>query len=227
MALAWPAVRIKRRSFHLQNVSRSGGAATNGVEQVVDSASGRWMASFDLIIAGDAQFLAWEAFLAAMRGRSNTVLLPYRQHRRASWPIDAYGRALSPSFTRRPRLDGTDYESPDVPTSSDVIAVLSGSVAIRATVAAINTTQGEPVQAGQYFSVGSRLYRVQQINGTAGTIQTVTFWPPARVAMANGADVELLSPACEMRFATDDEGRIYDDGTGKAEASCDFVEALF
>lgn len=228
-ALTWPSLaRIARWSFHLQNQDRSGGLALNGTEQIIDSQSGRWMAELEVVIAGNAAFLQWEAFLAEMRGRVGTVKVPARQGRRASWPVDSTtGAILSPRRVRQAELDGTIYADPAIPTASAITATASGSASINATAISIAVTQGEIVQAGQYFSpAAGKLHRIRSITSTVVKTSAVVFWPPLRAGVSNGATIELIEPTCEMRFATPEEGRIGDDGSGFERVTVNFEEAF-
>ncbi len=118
MALPWPNILFPGAlMWMLENTSRGGGISTNGMEQFVGSGSSRWRADYESVpIQTEDEVLAWRAFLAAMRGRAGTVLLPVIDWRRSPWPRDAYGRLMSPRSVRHDRLDNTQFADPAIPS---------------------------------------------------------------------------------------------------------------
>lgn len=226
-ALAWPSVlKPQEVLFHLESQSRSGGQSTSGIEQVVTSLAARWRASIRIAITNDAQILAARAFVSRLGGRVGTVLVPVFDARRASWPVDAYGRALHPGFTRDKTLDGTAYEDPAIPTESEIVAEASVGAAIRTSQVAINVVQGEPLLAGQYFGVGNYLHLITEIVSAVGTIQTVNFVPSLRVAVSAAAILTLTRPLCEMRLAADSVGELALRNLRFGQLDLEFVEAF-
>lgn len=206
MATAFPAGLVPQSIlFDIQNVSRSGGVSTNGMEQIVGSGVGRWTATLsDIPIRGNAQILAWRAFKTSLRGRSGTILVPAFDGKRAPWPVDAWGRVLHPGFTRRRSLDGTSYADPEIPTQSQVVATMAAA-SVRATTVSIAVTQGSAPQAGQYFSpAAGRLHMITESLGSG----TYRIEPPLRAAVSDGTAVNFTRPTCEMRLAADDEGKL-------------------
>lgn len=142
---------------------------------------------------------------ASLQGRANSVWLPAFEWGRLPWPVDAYGRTLSPSFTRNPKLDGTIYEDPAVPTESAVNATVQTTAALRATQIAINFTQGGPLLHGHFFGIGERLHVVTDVVSQVGSVQTVTFWPPLRAQATATTAVRVTDPVCKMRLTSDDQ----------------------
>lgn len=225
MATAWPADIYPRNiSFSIQNVSRSGGAATNGQEQIVASGAGRWAAQLSGIpIKNDDAILAWRAFHIGLRGRAGTVLVPAFDWFRANWPVDAYGRTLDPTFTRRKRLDGTQFEDPEIPPQSQVNATFAAAAARRSTTVQITVSQGSAIRAGQYFSPApGRLHLITAIvNAT-----TFSIMPPLRDAVTMGQAVDFTRPTCEMRLTSDDEGRLDLEVARWGFVDLNFVESI-
>lgn len=211
--------------FTLDNPSRSGGVALNGMEQTVSSGAERWRCRGTWRAFGKDAVLQVEAFLANMNGRSGEALVPTFSGRIANWPVDAYGRVLHPGNTRDKNLDGTAYENPAIPPSSAVTAVLSANAALRAVQIGINMTQGSVIRAGQLFGLANRLYRIKTIVSVIGSVTTVTFQPPLRVAALTGAAITFTRPLCTMKFASDDQGAEFDTGRGGV-LSLEFVEAF-
>ena len=210
--------------FDLENVSRSGGISTNGQEQIVQSGVSRWTATVaGLFIRRNDQILAWRALAARMRGRSGTILVPVFDGKRANWPRDQYGRQLKPNFTRYRALDGTQYESPELPQASRIIASFSASAAHRATTVQISMSQGTPPQVGQYFSPSpGRLHIITEaIGGTAYRIE-----PPLRAPVTAGQAVNFERPTCEMRLKEDAGASLPLSLMQFSNLSLDFVEAF-
>jgi hypothetical protein len=226
MGLAWPdaLVNVTRTRFELQNVSRGGGVAMNGTEQRVYNPDQRWIASVTMSIRNKEQVFAFRALMARADGSAGIIDLPAFEKHRANWPKDAYGRTLSPKFTRRRELDGTIYEDPDIPAASAITATVSGAHALRATTLAISLTQGEPFHHGQFVSIAGHLYILRWPVSTVGSVYTFEIRPPLRTAIAGGATVEVAWPTCEMRLASDDQTGLDLDLLKFAEPSLSFVE---
>lgn len=211
--------------FFLENISRSGGVALNGMEQTVASSAGRWRCRGTWRALGKSAILQFEAFLANMDGRAGEVLVPTCSGRTANWPVDIYGRVLDPGFTRNKLLDGSAHESPAIPSASEIVTTLNSSVAVHVTQLTINMTQGSAIRAGQLFGLANRLYRVRSIMSVVGSVTTVTFGPPLRAAATVGAAITFTRPLCTMKFASDDQGSEFDTGRGGL-VSLEFVEAF-
>lgn len=191
-------------SLRLENVSRSGGASTNGQEQIVSSGVSRWVATLaDCPIRNNREILALRAFVAAMNGRAGRTLVPAFDLIK-NWPVDAFGRLLLPENTRRERLDGTIYADPAIPAQSHISAFFASPAARRATTVQISQS-GVPAEPGQYFSPSpGRLHILTEyISNGIYRIE-----PPLRDPVAAGQAVDFMTPSCEMRFVDDSQGDI-------------------
>lgn len=74
--ITWPSGLIPRSfSLRLQTVQRVHSSPFGGSEQAVDLLNDRWIASVELPADTHANMAAVEAFIAAMRGQTNTVNL--------------------------------------------------------------------------------------------------------------------------------------------------------
>lgn len=235
MAANWPTFLRPTRPlirFILQNPSRSGGVALNGMEQTVSSGAERWRASGAFLCYGKDAVLQFERFLTEMLGRSGEVNVPTFSGYHANWPNEYVGgdvtkptgRVLHPGITRRKSLDGTAFEDPEVPTASEIIAT-AGSASLAATSIVITVTQGRAIRIGQLFGIGSRLYRAYAVTTPVAGAQTVDFRPKLRIAVTAGATVRFSRPVCVMKFASDDEGSELDPFFG-GPVVLNFVEAF-
>ena len=193
-----------------ENQSISGGPAASGFEQTVGGTGGGWLLSTLWRVRTNDDALAFWAFREGMRGKANTTLVPICFGRFANWPVDSYGRVLHPGFTRERSLDGTAYESAEIPTSSVIAATLFGAVTEGSTTAAIKVTQGSSPKAGQFFSILQNLYRITSVNSVSGQTSYVSFLPQLRRDWAAGASVNFARPVCLAHFLTDDQGADFD-----------------
>ena len=191
----------------LANPSESGGIATNGAEQTLISMAMYVKCRLIVAIRTTEEVLEARAFFAEAAGKAGNILVPFFDGKRANWPVDQWGRVAKPSLTRIPSLDGTEFESDEIPVDSDIIASLVGDMDLRATSCSINVSQGEPIRAGQWFSLGGRrAYLVRTAGAPSSGTQAITFYPPARRAANNADPVELARPVCVMNQLGDDQG---------------------
>lgn len=226
--ISWPAeLRPSDGGFWLENPSRSGGVAFAGIEQNVFSMAMRWRARFTFPVRTKAQVLAARTLAAKAQGKAGTILVPFFDGKRISWPKDQWGRTLHPGFTRRRQLDGTIYEDPAIPDQSEVIATLISSAALRDTTVEVFIEQGEPPLAGQYFGLGgARGYLIHDVGTISGDSFALTFWPPLRAAASSSDDVDFTRPVCRMNQIADDQGIGPLDAMVRTDLTMEFVESF-
>lgn len=201
-----PALLPSSVTFHPESLSRSGGRSLTGSEQVVSSGAGRWRASMTFAIKGAASVQSYRAMLAALQGRTNTILVsPFDPYR----PTDANGRRLS--IVAAASLDG-DYLFDQTGFGQDdetVIASVNAGAALRATELAMDLVDIEGPRPGQYFGIGEHLYIVTAAWQEAPADPlSVRFWPPLREAVYAADRIILDRPVCRMRLASDDGGEL-------------------
>lgn len=83
-------------------------------------------------------------------------------------------------------------------------ARLAAPASLNATSIAVVMEAGTAPKPGHLFSIGSRLYSILAASG--GSPFTFEIWPWLRADVAINTAVNFTAPACEMRFATDDQG---------------------
>jgi hypothetical protein len=206
--------------------SLSGGQSLAGFEQVASQMNDRWRASFSFKVNSSATLMALRAFVIQMRGRQGTVLLPVFDRSRAPWAIDQAGRQKSPALMRTRSLDGTSFADPPDFNDGLMTATVATDALLNDTNLTVAVAVGSVPEVGHYFSIGSRLYMVEAVNG-AGPY-TVGIWPWLREDVAAGEPINFTSPACEMRFESDDEGTAALLGADQmkfANVTLSFVEA--
>lgn len=205
MSIAWPDTwKPIDGGFFLDNPSRGGGPGIDGREQTVASMGMRWRAQFRFAVRTREQVLDGRALFGLLLGRANAVALPVFDGLRAPWPT-LYGERLHPGRTREKELDGTIYEDDEIPSRSAINATVSGLTALGATSIVVAVTQGGTPRSGQYFGVGERAHLITGVAG-GSTPYTLTFVPPLRAAVANGATVLFADPVCAMKQVADDQG---------------------
>jgi hypothetical protein len=159
--------------------TKSGGRSFTGKKQNIQSDAGFWRIVLGQIrIRSNLDVLAWRERELLLNGRSNTMLVPIHDRKRA--PIPPGG-------------------APIIATTDDPVA--RGGVAMN-----IKVTQGAALEPGMHFSTGERLYRLRTVGTPAGSppVYPVTFRPPAREAIADNAALEFEQPVCRCRLETDD-----------------------
>jgi hypothetical protein len=112
------------------------------------------------------------------------------------------------------------------PGTSTVTA--NNTAAIGATSIQLNRTAGSAIEAGMYFSTAAgKLYMITAVTAVAGNFFTVSFRPPARAAINAPNPIEMTSPLCEMRLASDDTGELaLSNIDGYGTSSIEFIEAV-
>lgn len=139
---------------------------------------------------------------------------------------------LSAQRRRLTAIDGTRhiFEPPIVPgpvaTLGTASTTLNASAAAQATTVIINRSTGSVLLDGMYFSTPSgRLHIITVVEGFAGNIFTCTIRPPLRAALSAGTVLNMVTPVCEMRLASDDTGELELQMLKQGQATLEFVEA--
>ncbi len=177
----------------------SGPASVSGKSQVVSSDAGIWKATYENFGVIDEQcVLAWRGISTHLEGRLNPILLPIT---RKYQPIpDGAEKAglydLVPHGDETPFDDGAEYQGGVI----DVTAAVDAPV--RAVSLTVNVDIAGYIQSGQHFSIGERLYRVRTFDLDTNVL---TFRPPLREAVEEGAELNFDDPVVRMRLATDNE----------------------
>jgi hypothetical protein len=104
-----------------------------------------------------------------------------------------YGTALVPAFER---------------SRQNQTGVTAAAASMNATALTLTLGGGDPIIAGNRFSIANRLYEVQQSVPQGGGVYAVNILPWLRGAIAAGTPCEFLNPVSTMRFASDTEGKL-------------------
>lgn len=200
MTLRWPVgvLRPQNVAFDIAPRSLAGPSSVSGKTQVVSSDAGIWKATFgNVVINRRDRVLTWRGIDTLMEGRLGTILVPLC---RGYQPVPQESDELSlydtvPHSDETPFSDGSKYQG-------DVISVTAlGAVPVRAVSMVVDVEVAGDIQPGQHFSIEERLYRVRSFDQDTGEL---TFRPPLREAVEDGAELNFDDPVCRMRLATDD-----------------------
>ena len=163
---------------------------------------GRWLASCQFVLHGEAATLEWQAFLAQMEGRVGTTLVPAHYRFR---PRDRDGHPLAfcdvADIADAQTWEHFGFSNTDI----DRVTVAAGAP-LRATQIDVTLGDTTGLRPGQKLSIGERLYRVQAHWQPNDTVHRLMIQPPLRQAVAAGARVEIEKPICRMRMTTETEG---------------------
>ena len=193
----------------------------SGAETVVPSLGGHWEVDCTFVIRGEAAQLAWQAFLAQMEGRIGTTLVPIRSRYR---PRDNRGRSVS-ACNVAPIEGAQTWEHFGFENAPVAVMSLAQPAALRATTIKVVANNSTGLRPGQMFSIGGRLYRVQNHWQDGDGTSNLMIQPPLRQAFTAAALI-LDRPVCPMRFATEDEGSFDHLLDPMPRVTCRFVEAV-
>lgn len=188
--------------FWLEGMSQEPQDSINGTPTIVPTMRGRWMASCQFVLHGEAATLEWQAFLAQMEGRVGTTLVPAHYRFRTR---DRDGHPLS--FCDVADIaDAQTWEHFGFANTDIIRAAVAAAAPLRATQIDLKYYDTLGLRPGQYFSIGDRLHRVQAAWMPDSLTNRVIFQPPLRRAVGTNAIVEIEKPVCRMRFTTETEG---------------------
>lgn len=199
MTIRWPEKTLRPQNVAFTPMARTlaGPTSVSGKTQVVSSAAGIWKATFgSVIVKKRAEVLAWRAVETLLEGRLNPILVPFCRAYNPLATVDGLYDAV-PHSDDSYFSDGSGYVG-------GAMQVLSGGMAANATSGNIAIGYGGTIEPGQHFSVGERGYRLRSVVYTSANTADITFRPPLREAVANGAELNFDDPVVRMRLATDD-----------------------
>lgn len=193
----------------------------SGAETITPTFGGHWEASCSFVLKGEAAQLSWQAFLAQMEGRVGTTLVPIRTRFR---PKDRDGHAVYGCGPARLGGGAQTWEHFGFDSAPVATMTLAAPAPLRATTikATLNNTTG--LRPGQFFSMGERLYQVQNHWQDSDGTANLMIWPPLRQPL-NQAALILDRPVCLMRMTSESEGE-FDHLLGRMpRVTVTFVEA--
>ena len=202
MQVTFPHRLLRQASqFWIEGQSLDPQQSISGAETVTPTMRGRWLASCQFVLHGEAATLEWHAFLAQMEGRIGTTLVPAHYRWR---PRDRDGHATA--FCDVANIAGAQTWEHFGFENTDIRRVtVAASAPLRATQIDVTLGDTTGLRPGQLLSIGERLHQVQAHWQTGG-VHRLMIRPPLRQAVAVGARVEIEKPVCRMRMTTETEG---------------------
>lgn len=203
MQATFPHLALQRDvRFHIEGQSQEVVESITGAETITPTMRGRWMATANFAMEGEAATLQWQAFLAQMQGRLGTTLVPVFSKYR---PKDRNGRELS--FCDVANLsDAQTWEHFGLENTQLNRITLAAAAPLRATQLSLNLFDTTGLRPGQFFSIGDRLHRVQSHWQPTASAHRIMIEPPLRAAASAGTRLEIEKPVCRMRMVTETEG---------------------
>lgn len=144
-------------AFRKSSASRSGGATISGLQRVVRSDAGFWLASVEVAVFGEHRTLAWRSFYAAMDGMAGEVLVPcYTNYR----PVDGNGRRLAVTGATTIGSSGVFGDNTGLGQTETPIMWAKEAAVAGSTRLVIRHPKVPPLRPGHYFGIGDRLYLI-------------------------------------------------------------------
>jgi len=197
MTLMWPIRRLRAQNFSLDLAPRSlaGSASISGASQVVASDAGIWKATLgNIVIRSREDRLAFRGLAALLEGRLTPILIPVCRGDQP-WPTGA-------DYSEVPHSDGTLFSDGTGHEGTVIDVTADQNAPVRNGQFRINVNRAGPIQSGQHFSIGERLYRVRTYDTST---RILTFRPLLREAVSDGDRLEFDNPVGRFRLASDSE----------------------
>lgn len=197
-----------RSDPQLVSLTRSGGVAINGVEQIISPLSQRWRWSVTIPIRRKDQARSLRVLLSQLQGRYGYLRMRVCDQYRIS--RSEMGATPITSEHGVPHGDGAYF-------SDDEGYHLAGGTTQPVEAAAEGATSlildtDIPLVTGTFFSINDWLYVIETIDDPAdlddpGTQRTIHFAPPLREAVTNEDDVNF-DAVCLWQLTADDAGSL-------------------
>lgn len=208
--------------FYMMGQSQDVVESITGAETITPTMRGRWMATVNFVLKGEAATLQWQTFLAQMQGRIGTTLVPAHSRFR---PKDRNGRPL-PFADIANLSDAQTWEHFGFENTQLNRITLASSASLRATQLNLSIFDTTGLRPGQFFSIGERLHRVQSHWEPTAGAHRVLIEPPLRAAAPAGTRLEIARPVCRMRMVTETEGLFDQTMAVRPRVSVNFREAI-
>lgn len=201
----WILVPSTITPFHVVPTNTSGGRSPTGGEQIVGNSPGRGRVVLqNIYICTEEQERLFRTIAMTLGGRSGTIMVPAFGRRTAPWPTVGGERVHSAS--KIVLTDDILFSDGSGLYARTIVANADGDVSAGAVAMDIKLTQGSSIKVGHIFQAGECAYAVTRITSVAESTRvfTVKFWPPARVDIADGLDLDFDNPRFRARLEKDD-----------------------
>lgn len=201
--ISWPTLTVRPSAFswHLLPHTQTWTSPLNGSSQTLEMPGARWVFKLPYKKMREADWRAFTAFVARLRGAAGRFYLS---------PLHALpARGVA---TGTPVVSGAGQTGASLLTSG------------------WTPSTPQILKAGDFFHVATGSGRelkiltadaTSAVDGTA----TLTFEPPLRGSPAANAALEIAAPSCAMRLVDDNQGQFDWAGVRYGDASVEGVEA--
>jgi hypothetical protein len=196
--------RLVREADHDWNVvgnTMNAGQTSAASIDVRSDGGGFWSASLNAILLEDRRdVMLWRAVRQIADGGVCPLIVP-RLDRMQPFPA---GQALGSII---PHDDGTLFDDGSGYTQSVIDVVAAEAAALRATAMTFELINCGELIGGEAFSIehpnfGWRVYEIRTVAPGEDDVVSVTFKPPLREDVDEGAPIEFDRPRCVMKLAT-------------------------
>lgn len=231
MPLVVPRLVLKAETLAWNLVSQvaTPGRSGSGVLPItrVDG-GGLWMAQSELLLHTSDQIRTWRALRMAADGGATAFVLSRFDY---FPPYPVIGGETVTEYEPVPHSDDATFSDGSGYAQSAVVARTVGATALRATAMTLELISGEPLRGGECFSIYHedmlwRMYEVKSVVIDGDGHSAITFRPPLREAVADGANVEFDLPRCMMQLAKPDAMDVTLLMAQMARQSAQFIEAF-
>lgn len=226
MTIRWPRKILppQQPMFHIAPMNISGPVSGSGAADVISGDAGFWRASYgSVVVTTRDRILTWNAIDAMLEGRLFPILVPYCA-KYQPFPVDAFGKEIRPSIVFH--SDGASFSDGTGYLSGVITSRLVGALPVRAVGGNITIVAAGVLQPGHVFSFGERMYKIKKVTYTGETTAAITWQPPLRDAVPDGAELNFDDPVCRMRLASDNEMQLQLDMNTRSFPTVNFVEDL-
>jgi hypothetical protein len=199
-------VPIRHAPFWLEGDTTTYGAGLDGVEQVMFTENRRWVSEIEVPPLSASAARIANVVGDQLRGRSNLLRIPLVNFGTAAFegdeaafydsigvPADDIARGYSLFSDGASFDDGSGFALPEHDEPTVVADVAAGASEIQ-----MAGYLGRNIAVGAFFSINDFLYRVE-----SNTDGAVTFNPPLRQDVTEGAQVEVSNPTILVRLRDD------------------------
>lgn len=179
----------------------SGTTSIAGATQVIGSASGAWEATISGANIRNSKLVQlWEVLELRSQGRLQPMIVPMcgRKKLKLKKTLQNNQKGI-PHSDDAYFSDNIGYNQFNIP----VIAVETMDLGARSGKINIQV-ETETLEAGLFFSVNNRLYRIDYVDEIGNNQYAIKFWPRLREAIPIGEFLNFETPSCLMRLKTDD-----------------------
>jgi hypothetical protein len=178
-----------------------------------------------ITLSSVAQIKLWRAMEEIVGDGVTQFIVPMCEGRFK--PSPAGGRSMGGI----PHSDKTNFSDGGGYWQGVITASVHAAAARRATTIVLDMTLAGPLVGGEFFSIdhptmGRRLYKIGRVASISGTLNTVSFGPPLREAVAGGEVADFDDPGCTMQVASPNDFAVELTNGWVGDVDVAFIEAF-